>query len=1182
MANCNIDNNLITFSTDGKISCSDDLIFQNSTTTPYIWPTVDATSNQVLSAGTTPGTMEWVDQSGGNTTYEFLQAGINVTTSIPALNQPIPFDTTLASSGGITRVVGVFSLETNKTYKLTGTLRTNGNTTANITYQWRNITDGSLVGTIGSTTSYTSTSNFSVQGIAQAFVTTTVPTTVHLEVVSGGGVGQLDAFNCVGTVETQITGSGGGGGGSTPGGTNRMIQYNNNGSFGGDIEFVWDPVGLLTPLDPIKRLLVAETGATTTGKLSFLGSDPFLLDIRSNDLNTQPTFINVSNDNICGLILTKSNQDIDTYFTSFNAFGSNESYIATTSGDFYVEAGTGPPIIGPREPANLRLGATSDIFLSFPNEGVSYKWPKTQPSGDNYILSSGVITGSLFDLEWVENSGVSSGQTEGIIQLTDGNGGFTSNSGLILETPLTGAKRLAVSSLVSPNIPTAPYAPYNLNGDFLLDVRGFGRTFTSVSGAFLDSEDGYLIYGGGNFRAKFSYINVNSGNTRDDLVIESTNSLVLEWQYTELSIVKEAKHRLPNTTPTKDTNIISAGTIDVNGIRNCEWIDRDSSFEPLLDPQDRSAYIQLNGLTSDGGIIPEFTPNNEFSNRPNFKWDPAPGGSLSYTTDRLLVATEGSDITRFTPLGSVGINKLTPFMLDVRNNKPPAPGSSQPEGDCYINIGILQTERGGLLVTNENNTEITSLLCSNGTTTLKCSSTLNIESTSTNITTGDCTIYTGVTGGNFNVSTLGGGGITMNSVLDININSNDNLILDSTLGTVLKSSADVVIENSSGSYTWPQEAPKNEGEGIIVNKATGIMQWSGFSQILMSQITIGDRLTRWLEPTSSGFNPNYINYEILSLESRNRILALGASTGVSGAGPAMFFSDDGGISWTLSAGIARIGDYTDGTGPDLMAYDSVLDRIAVVCGNEFTQDDPPLYNGRTYYSNDGGENFSLSSPNTIAGYTNWNSLKYINTAIVAVGNYVEPSPPPAITYQRSTICWSLNGGLTWDKTSLTDGYWDIAYGDNKYVAVKQAGGLTYSSFISGPWIDSTTPAIFRQITYNDELSGKFFLATTEDFTLYRSTDGINWTLQPTQIMQNPFSFTFLVNQLKYIPEISTFVVSLQSPQQIFLYSFDGIVWNVVIEYIRNIELCSFLGGLITTKGTVDGNIRTNSPRGTIT
>lgn len=44
-----------------------DIVLKNSTGTSYRWPTVDATANQVLSAGSTPGTMEWVTISGGGT-----------------------------------------------------------------------------------------------------------------------------------------------------------------------------------------------------------------------------------------------------------------------------------------------------------------------------------------------------------------------------------------------------------------------------------------------------------------------------------------------------------------------------------------------------------------------------------------------------------------------------------------------------------------------------------------------------------------------------------------------------------------------------------------------------------------------------------------------------------------------------------------------------------------------------------------------------------------------------------------------------------------------------------------------------------------------------------------------------------------------------------------------------------
>ena len=1187
MATCNIDNNLITFSTDGKISCVNNLKLQNSTNTEYQWPTVDATANQVLSAGSTPGTMEWVDQSGGTTTtYEFLQAGINVVTAVPANATPVLFDTTLASNGGITRVLGVFSLEADKTYKLTGALRTNNTTTADITYQWRDITNNTLIGTIGSTTSYTSTSNFSVNSMAQAFLDTTAATTVHLEIVSGGGVGQFDAFNCLGTVETQIVGSGGGGGG-TPGGTNRNVQFNENGSFGGDLEFVWDPTGTLTPLDPIKRLLVAEPGAVTTGKIDFVGTNPFLLDIRGSSAGTDPTFLNISSDIGTGISLTASNQDINTYLLS--AQGGFINTLATTGGDLTIDAGTGPPILGPRQAANLKLSATSDIYFDFVDIGTnsvtSFIWPKTPPLQNDYFLSTGTLIGNEINLEWVPPPTTpSSGQTEGIIQLTDGSGGFTSNSGLIFETPAIGTERLVVSSLVSPDIPTAPYAPYNLNGDFLLDVRAFGRTFTSVSGGFLDSEEGYLVYGGGNFRAKFSYINVDSGNTRDDAVLESTNSLVLEWQYTEQAIVKEANHRLPNTTPTKDTNIISAGTSDVDSIRNCEWIDRDSSFGDAqsVDVEDRSAYIQLNGLTSDGGLIPEFTPNNEFSNRPNLRWDPAPGGSSADTVDRLLIATEDSNVTRFTPSGSTGVNQLTPFMLDIRNNILPTPPSVLNQGDCYINIGIIQEEKGGLLVTNQNNSTIASLLCNNGTTTLTSTASLVTQASSTTMNTGTCLIDTG--SGTFTVDALSGGGINMSASLGINIVTQDSLLLESSLGTVVKSAGNVTIENSSGSYTWPTTAPTNEGESLL-SGPTGTMQWSGFNQNVIKEMTVKSTIVRWVRTlVPVGFTAPYQNFQILSLNTRNRIFVLGGRTDTSGVNNAGYYSDDGGINWT-NGRIGRIGSYQDLNGPSLTAYDPNLDRVAIVYGINRPNSGAPLYNAEAAYSIDGGENFIiLGSSSVLSGYTDWKSLKFINNILVVVGlQDFSQTPPvnPAFPFTPSTICWSINGGQSWNKTFQTPDYLDIAYGDNKYVAVKSGGGASYAAIISSTWTEITTPATFTQIIYIDEVD-KYFLATTEDFTLYRSTDGITWTLQEKILMQDPFVFTPIVNQLKYIPELTVFILTL-SISSIYYYSFDGIIWFIVIESLLNIEYSSFLRGLISTQGTFNttGAIKTNGPTGTL-
>lgn len=1150
----------------------------------YTWPTVAATTNQVLSAGDPVGTMKWVDQTGGTPVGPSNAVQFNNGGSFggeaefswePSSNRLLlakPGSTTAAFTGqppgfqldyrsdSTVNDFAQIGMTSGSLGQCIISMRQNDFTTTN---------DNFFISYTPSTGLATLNNKLGLAGIDIRTEGTSAP----IKLTSN--LGDITFRNSTGTVYTwptvdatanQVLSAGStpgtmkwvdkSGGGGTPGGTDRMVQYNNSGSFGGDAEFVWDPTGILTPLDPIKRFLVAESGATTTGKPVFGGANPFFLDIRGDTVGVDPTFVNVSSNNGSGLVLTNSNQDIQSYLLSFGGFLST---LATPTGDLTIDAGTGPPLTGPRQVGSLRLTATDNIIFTN-STGTGYTWPTTNATA-NQVLSAGSTPGNM---EWVEQSGEqSSGLTEGIVQLTDGSGGFTSNSGLIFETIVGQTERLVVSSLVSPDVPTAPFAPYNLSGDFLLDVRSTERTFASVSGGAFNSEEGYLVYGGGNFRAKFSYINVDSGNTRDDAVIESTNSLVLEWQYTEQAIVKEARHRLPNTTPTKNTNIISSGSPDIYGINNCEWIDRDSSFEPLISATDRSAYIQLNGLTSDGGLIPEFTPNNEFSNRPNFRWDPAPGGASSDTTDRLLVASEGSNVTRFTPSGSVGAQKLAPFMLDVRNIVFPSPPATTNQGDCYINIGIIQSEKGGLLITNENQDPIASLLCNNGTTTLNSESTLNIENS-----------------GNSDINLNSARDTTLTSGRDVNLNATEWLTMESTLKTTLKSDAELIIENVGGSYTWPEEAPKNDGASLISDSG-GSMQWSEFNQNLITQITVGDRIVKWSNITSNGFPvAGYENHQIISLDQLNRLVAIGAPSDIVPGiiSPSLNYSDDGGQNWILSTNGTRVGNYAYEVGPKLIVGEG--SNIAVVYGRNSPDTGPPDFNGATRYSIDGGVNFLTEGViSGLSGGIDWKSLKFINGIVVVVGfQYSIPDPG----FVPSTICWSTSGGKFWAKTLLTNDYIDIEYGADKYVAISTLG-LSYASSIAGPWTDTTTPANFLSITYADKANEKFFLAVSTPFTFYKSTDGINWSLLTTKIIQNG-PVTASADTLKYIPEIATFVASSSDRfEPYFYYSFDTITWYYSNDYLPNIEFSSFIGGLVTTQRRLNttGDIKTNSPRGTI-
>ncbi len=63
---------------DISMICNENIVIKNITGTLYKWPTIDATANQVLSAGSIPGTMEWrtTPNSNGNVNDIQLSDGI--------------------------------------------------------------------------------------------------------------------------------------------------------------------------------------------------------------------------------------------------------------------------------------------------------------------------------------------------------------------------------------------------------------------------------------------------------------------------------------------------------------------------------------------------------------------------------------------------------------------------------------------------------------------------------------------------------------------------------------------------------------------------------------------------------------------------------------------------------------------------------------------------------------------------------------------------------------------------------------------------------------------------------------------------------------------------------------------------------------------------------------------------
>jgi len=136
---------------------------------------------------------------GGGSTPVYRQDSITAVT-VPANASPVLFDTNLADSGTIVIAIGVYTLPTGSIYKLSGSLKNDISTSTNITYQWRVVTGAvtGLVGNIGSQISNTVISNLANNTQSQAIVNASVATTVHLEILSGGGIGTFSAghSNC--------------------------------------------------------------------------------------------------------------------------------------------------------------------------------------------------------------------------------------------------------------------------------------------------------------------------------------------------------------------------------------------------------------------------------------------------------------------------------------------------------------------------------------------------------------------------------------------------------------------------------------------------------------------------------------------------------------------------------------------------------------------------------------------------------------------------------------------------------------------------------------------------------------------------------------------------------------------------------------------------------------------------
>lgn len=151
-------------------------------------------------------------------------------------------------------------------------------------------------------------------------------------------------------------------------------------------------------------------------------------------------------------------------------------------------------------------------------------------------------------------------------------------------------------------------------------------------------------------------------------------------------------------------------------------------------------------------------------------------------------------------------------------------------------------------------------------------------------------------------------------------------------------------------------------------------------------------------------------------------------------------------------------------------------------------------------------NYESGSAVTVSSSTN--SLTGYNK--VSVGSNGTDSPVILVAIFNSaaniksaaggTLYYSLDKGITWNCALKKDNYeafTDITYGGGKFIAFTTKGNMYYSSdgvnwscverILAGP---ASYPNVIYQVVYRD---GIFYATGGNNYNLYTSTDGFNWT-----------------------------------------------------------------------------------------
>ncbi len=133
-----------------------------------------------------------------------------------------------------------------------------------------------------------------------------------------------------------------------------------------------------------------------------------------------------------------------------------------------------------------------------------------------------------------------------------------------------------------------------------------------------------------------------------------------------------------------------------------------------------------------------------------------------------------------------------------------------------------------------------------------------------------------------------------------------------------------------------------------------------------------------------------------------------------------------------------------------------------------------------YYSTDGGETWTQATVLPSLGF--WEVVGYGGGTFVAMQTEYSSSDDKVVTY-------STDGGKTWADTPLDGGWYDVAYGDGKFIAIGYDDGnyvMAYSNDAGKNW-EKKTQAIQKRF-YKIEYGDGVFFAIGSGYAM-RSTDG---------------------------------------------------------------------------------------------